>query len=330
MKREFWISLALFFVLITGLRWGLDYRLPYLGAIGVYLGIYFIVSLVLRPVHKVPAEEDAPGAEWPTSGPIGRLGQKGLMAAFAITGMFCLLNPWQLGQIVRQAVGNSRLRARVGDGALSSEQLAAAGTVAYTLPFAGEWFVYNGGVTPRESHSWGVITQRYAYDFVAVDAELRRHRGRGRKLDEYFCYGRDILSAAPGEVVAVRDGGRDAPWVGYGIVDFGTRHFAGNHVIVRHAEREFGFYAHLLPGSVPVQVGDQVGRGQRLGRCGHSGHSSEPHLHFHVQDGADFFNAAGVPVRFSRLTVDGALADATFLRTGQHVTPADLPGASPA
>lgn len=36
----------------------------------------------------------------------------------------------------------------------------------YALPFSGEWVVANGGVTEKNSHSWEIPTQRYAYDFV--------------------------------------------------------------------------------------------------------------------------------------------------------------------
>lgn len=40
---------------------------------------------------------------------------------------------------------------------------------AVQLPFHGRWKVGNGGVDQQTSHSWGLISQRYAYDFVIVD-----------------------------------------------------------------------------------------------------------------------------------------------------------------
>ncbi|MEM6955491.1 MAG: M23 family metallopeptidase [Myxococcota bacterium] len=67
-------------------------------------------------------------------------------------------------------------------------------------------------------------------------------------------------------------------------------------MIVRHCEGAYGFYAHLIPGSLTVQKGAQVVAGQRLGTCGNSGNSSEPH--FHIQDGPNFFTSRGVPVCF--------------------------------
>ncbi|HAP41319.1 MAG TPA: M23 family peptidase [Nitrospira sp.] len=314
MKREFAISIVVFLALLVGLNGLFDYKLPYLGAVTLYVGIHFVVSLATREKRRA-AISQTPGAavpDWPTSGPIGRLGQKGLVAAFTVSGLLCLLNPFQVVQFVRQALGNARLRAKPAGPAESA--------LTYALPFDGEWFVYNGGVTREDSHSWDVLTQRYAYDFVVVDRELKRHDGRGTRRAEYFCHGRAIRAAASGVVVAVEDRIGEAPFVGYGIVDFCARSFVGNHVVIRHAASEYGFYAHLLAGQVSVRVGDTVERGQVIGRCGHSGHSSEPHLHFHVQAGADFFTSAGVPVRFAGVLVDGQpAAVGACLRLGQRV-----------
>jgi murein DD-endopeptidase MepM/ murein hydrolase activator NlpD len=78
-------------------------------------------------------------------------------------------------------------------------------------------------------------------------------------------------------------------------------------------------YAHLAPHSVRVNVGDRVERGQPIGRCGHTGHSSEPHLHFHLQDREDFFTAAGLPIRFKNLVVEGQPVVDAYIRTGQRV-----------
>jgi murein DD-endopeptidase MepM/ murein hydrolase activator NlpD len=74
-----------------------------------------------------------------------------------------------------------------------------------------------------------------------------------------------------------------------------------------------------------VEPGDHVERGQRIARCGNSGNSTEPHLHFHVQDHPNFFLGAGLPVRFRDVEIDhprtGAdVRDEAYVHAGQRVT----------
>ena len=39
------------------------------------------------------------------------------------------------------------------------------------------WVVVNGGSTPETSHSWDVLGQRFALDFVQADEGFRTHQG---------------------------------------------------------------------------------------------------------------------------------------------------------
>ena len=253
---------------------------------------------------------------WPASGPIGRLGRAGIMATWSASQLLVLLNPFQVLEISRQIAGNARLadrEERSGDDGRGYLTRAV-----YTLPFTGEWFLINGGNTRKTSHSWDVLGQRFALDFVQANEAKERHTGRGTRPGEYFCYGQDIVAAADGTVVRVESRVRRA-FLGWGICDFTARSFVGNHVLIEHAAGEFALYAHLIRGSITVAPGDRVERGQVLGRCGHTGHSTEPHLHFHLQDSADLFGGMGLPVRFSRLFVDGEAADEVLLTAGNRV-----------
>lgn len=288
--------------------------LPLIVAIPLYLVWYHVLGWFLEPPGKIP--EDG-SADWPTSGPVGRGGQRLLILSFTLSGLLTLLNPLQALQGIRQAIGNVRAGFRLRHvGAEGRES-----TLTYRLPFDGEWFIYNGGVTPETSHSWALQCQRYAYDFVVADRARVRHTGRGTLLSDYACYGRPIYAAADGEVVHVEGKLRDAPFVGYGLVDFLSRSFLGNHVVIRHTEGEYSFSAHLAPGSLTVAVGDHVSAGQQIGACGHSGHSSEPHLHFHLQDRADFFTAGGIRIRFRDLRVDGVELPESTPSRGTWVEP---------
>ena len=61
--------------------------------------------------------------------------------------------------------------------------------------------------------------------------------------------------------------------------------------------------AHFKKGSIVVEAGDKVSQGQLLGLCGNSGHSTMPHLHFHVQDRKNFWTAVGLPIKFKAIEI---------------------------
>ena len=298
--------------------------LPRFSVVAMYAVMYILVAEAIRSVQRqtsalVPALDDEPDPDpplLPIAGPIGRFGPYGLMATFYSSQLLCLFNPFQLVEQVQQVTGNAALVAR--EKRSGDDGRGYRTRVTYTLPFDGVWFVANGGATPKTSHSWDILGQRFALDFVQVNDFFRTHTGRGTKAEEYFCYGREIHAAADGSVVAVEGRVRQA-FLGWGLCDFTARSFVGNHVLVKHAEGEFALYAHLVRGSITVVPGDCVERGQILGLCGHTGNSTEPHLHFHLQDSADLFRGMGLPVRFSHLLVDGQAGTGVLLRAGNRV-----------
>ena len=305
---------------IAGLaQFVLDVRPPVLAILAIYIASRWVVGRLRGPARE-PESADEPDLResWPISGPIGRFGPRAPDAMWAWTQWLILLNPFQVLEMVRQSEGDSALVAREtrsGDDCRGYETRAV-----YTLPFEGEWLLCNGGATPETSHSWDVLGQRFALDFVQANDAFERHTGRGTRAADYLCYGQDILAAADGTVVRLESRVRQA-FLGWGICDFTARSFVGNHVLIEHAEGEYALYAHLIRGSVTVAPGDRVTRGQVIGRCGHSGHSTEPHLHFHLQDSGELWEGMGLPVRFSGLLVDGEPADEVLLTAGNRVRP---------
>jgi len=229
-----------------------------------------------------------------------------------------ILNPFQLFQLLLQLFGQLRLTCACA----SPKPEDYTQAINYGLPFRDEFFIVNGGVTKETSHSWNIITQRYAYDFVIVGANGKTYRGKGRQKEDYFCYGKEIISVADGEVVKCLDGVRDAPFVGTYIVDFLASNFIGNHVIIQHSAYEFSLYAHLIPGSLEVSEGQKIKRGGLIGLCGNSGHSTEPHLHFHFQNKKNFYFAYGLPIKFSDMRINGKNIEGShFISTGEAVRP---------
>ncbi|MBS3966536.1 MAG: M23 family metallopeptidase [Truepera sp.] len=194
----------------------------------------------------------------------------------------------------------------------------------FDATLAGCWLVVNGGIDEETSHSWELVGQRYAYDFV-IDQEGRTYQGEGTRLEDYYAFGQPILAPADGRVVQVREGIRDypRPLPLSGRIDWLTRDFRGNFVVIDHGHQEYSFLAHLQRGSVRVRVGDKVSQGQIIGLCGNSGHSTEPHLHFHVQDHPNMFLAVSLPVRFAgfRLSDDPETASRpeAYLSRGQRI-----------
>ena len=315
------ITLAfLLYLLLYFVIWGiLGDPLPFWGAILLYILCNIAVSSFQQKQQKNEIPKSLQNL--PTTGPIGRVGSLGLPLVFYFTAFLSIVNPFQFVQQIQQLVGQYRIGRRLRELPLAETYTQKT---RYTLPFSGQWLTLNGGTTPQNSHSWEIITQRYAYDFVITDAERRRHSETGTRLEEYYCYNLPILAVADGEVVRVSDGVRNAPFIGYGLADFLARDFRGNFVVIQHAPNEYSFSAHLIPGSITVQVGQRVTRGQEIGRCGHSGHSTEPHLHFHIQDHPDFFLGMGLPVKFEEVNVDGiSTEEPIYLQAGMYVQPAD-------
>jgi len=219
-------------------------------------------------------------------------------------------NPAVFLQSLKQLVGMMFVYLRYGSGIPGAEHYN--GSVKYSLPFHGTWTVVNGGVEKATSHSWGILTQRYAYDFLILDEEGHSFHGSRTNPQNYYCYGKEILAPADGEVVEVKDKYPDSVILGNGRANCDAKDIRGNYILIRHADKEYGLLAHLKHGSIRVKPGDIVKRGQHIADCGNSGNTSEPHLHFHVQDGRSFYTSVGLPIQFTDITVHSAPGYASY------------------
>jgi murein DD-endopeptidase MepM/ murein hydrolase activator NlpD len=103
--------------------------------------------------------------------------------------------------------------------------------------------------------------------------------------------GTAVLAARDGVVVAVRDD------CSVGGPDEALKNDA-NYVILRHDDGTFSEYLHLRQHGVRVALGARVAAGDVLGESGHTGFSSEPHLHFSVFHTVDGDTRRSLPVRF--------------------------------
>jgi murein DD-endopeptidase MepM/ murein hydrolase activator NlpD len=103
-------------------------------------------------------------------------------------------------------------------------------------------------VQPASGLNWGTLHGRNAVDIANV------------------C-GTAVVAAASGVVI---DGDGSGNWNGG----------YGNFIFVQHANGSKTKYAHLR--SLQVSVGDEVSRGQEIGKMGNTGRSTGCHLHFEV------------------------------------------------
>jgi len=143
-----------------------------------------------------------------------------------------------------------------------------------------------------------VPNQRHAFDFLGVDERGNTRKGDGLVNEDYLAFGREIIAPADGVVTDVIEGVRDnkpGSMNPYSAV--------GNAVIIEHRKNEVSILAHLKLGSVKVKVGDKVKRGQYIGLCGNSGNSSEPHLHYHLQNTPIIQDGMGIKCFFDKMKI---------------------------
>ena len=166
------------------------------------------------------------------------------------------------------------------------------------LPFKGNWLVFWGGDTRELNQHHDVANQKFAFDFLVADSKGKTHKSEGKKNEEYFAFGREALSPADGIVTDVITGVPDnVPG------SMNPYSALGNAVFIKHREHEISVLAHLKQGSIKVKVGDRVKGGQVIGHCGNSGHSSEPHLHYHLQNTPIIQDGTGMKCFFENVIV---------------------------
>lgn len=180
------------------------------------------------------------------------------------------------------------------------------------LPFKGTWYVSNGG---RDSSANNHIrpdaaqNQLYAYDFRTENT------GNEKKLEDYPVFGKELLAPGDGIVIQVIDGALD--------VLPGERDRSvgiGNAIIIDHQNGEFSLLCHFKHNSIKVKVGDKVKEGDVIGMCGNTGNTSQPHIHYNLQDGPLMHKAKALPAQFAKIMVDGKIKINYEPIRGQYVS----------
>ncbi|MFI7101957.1 M23 family metallopeptidase [Streptomyces sp. NPDC050161] len=257
--------------------------------------------------------------------------------AVVVAGFFASVPYWvgwvPLGLWMLCVFGGHRLAARAGTEAAAAPERAA---VAVGAPVTGRWKALNSPADKVPSHGTRAYGQTYAIDIVAEPEPGARPAfgwwPLARRNADFPAFGAPLLAVADATVVRADDRRRDHlsrtswPALVYLFVVEGVFRtiggagaVVGNHVVLDLGDGTYALYAHVRRGSLTVRAGDRVRSGQPLGRCGNSGNSTEPHVHFQLMSTADPDTADGIPFTWHGIGVphNGETFDAA---------PAGIPG----
>ena len=190
--------------------------------------------------------------------------------------------------------------------------------VVVGFPLRGDgWVAVNSPADRIPSHGTDMLGQRYAFDFLRVDGRNRlhwHHAGWPRTLllgvptQECYAWGASVHAPFDARVVravdAIDERARVHPVRELALASKNALTFTparmpailGNHVVMRR-DGLFAAVVHLAPGSVAVREGQEVQLGEIIGRVGHTGNSTSPHLHFQLMDAADPLISQGCALR---------------------------------
>jgi murein DD-endopeptidase MepM/ murein hydrolase activator NlpD len=126
--------------------------------------------------------------------------------------------------------------------------------------------------------------------------DYRTYFYQGQAIDEQVHMGFDLATTAHAPVTASNDGQ---------VVFAGKLGIYGNAVVIDHGLALQSLYAHLS--EITAKVGDNVKKGQQLGRSGATGLAGGDHLHFTML-------LEGVPVNPVEWWDSHWLQDRVFLR----------------
>jgi murein DD-endopeptidase MepM/ murein hydrolase activator NlpD len=163
-----------------------------------------------------------------------------------------------------------------------------------------------GGRTLEENYHSSLVDQRFAIDVVQLE-NGSTFNGNGTQNEDYYCYGDTLYAPGSGEVVEMQNAvTENIPG------ETNTNQLFGNYVILDHGNGEFSVLAHFIKNSIIVNIGNLVSKGQVIGLCGNSGNSTEPHLHYHLQNKPSIGQGEGLPAQFRNY-----YANDTFVSVGE-------------
>lgn len=108
----------------------------------------------------------------------------------------------------------------------------------------------------------------------------RQYTYQNKKVNDFHC-GIDLVPSPcnRNEILAYEDG------LVTGIRKTGEQYGLGCYVRIKHENGFYTYYNHMTSGSICVNIGDKVKKGQKIGIIGTTGQSTGVHLHFQIDKG---------------------------------------------
>jgi hypothetical protein len=206
------------------------------------------------------------------------------------------------------------------------------------FPLRGEgWMAVTTPATRVPSHGVDLLGQRYAYDLLRVDRRRGVHfhpagsvRGLliGGRTRDCYAWGAPVHSPIDGVIVRALHGMPERGWIhpirelaiaiknGLTFRPERLPAILGNHVILQSGDI-YAAFVHLAPGTIVVTNGQRMSTGDLIGRIGHTGNSTSPHLHFQLMDSPDPMTAQGIACAFRAYEVE---RNGTWVRVNNGIS----------
>ena len=173
----------------------------------------------------------------------------------------------------------------------------------YIIPSNEVWYITYGGYTKKDSHSYDIYGQRWAYDFD-YNVNDKYYHDDGNINENYFGYGKDIIAPVDGFIVDIVDGIPDSRAYADMRVSWDSDDVRGNYIVIKAKYGEYCTLCHIKKNSFKVQVGDIVKQGEVIAKVGNSGRTKGAHIHMQVNKGMDFFNSEPLVIVFTNILVN--------------------------
>jgi urea transporter len=148
----------------------------------------------------------------------------------------------------------------------------------FDLPVSGQWTITQGiKGEPTHKDLW-----THAWDFEVIDDKGKPYVNSGDIPEDFYAFDKPVYAPADGKIVTVVGHIEDNP-----IGQVNVQNNWGNLIIIWHYANYYSALCHLKKGTIKVNEGEVVHRGQLISKVGNSGRSPVPHLHFQAQLSAE-------------------------------------------